>query len=173
MPRPDGLDRCVALLGYEGAGRELVARVKYRNARAVVGWLAAGMATLVRPNEVDVVTWAPTTDARRRARGFDHAALLARHVGAELGLPVRAGLWRRPGVAQTGRRVDERLVGPAFDGLDGAVAGARVLLVDDVVTTGATLAAAARALRGVGAMGVVGVAAAHPRRGRSRPGAAA
>jgi predicted amidophosphoribosyltransferase len=173
VPIPDGLDRCVALLGYEGVGRELVARIKYRNHRAVLRWLAAGMATLVRQGEVDLVTWAPTTVERRRDRGFDHAELLARHIAADLGLPVRTTLRRRPGPAQTGRRLDERRHGPSFVGLPESIGGRRVLLVDDVVTTGATFAAAGKALRHAGAPRVVGLAAAHPRRGRDRSGAAA
>jgi predicted amidophosphoribosyltransferase len=173
VPIPEGLDRCVALLGYEGVGRELVARIKYRNHRAVLRWLAAGMATLVRPGEVDLITWAPTTMERRRDRGFDHAELLARHIAADLGLPLCAALRRRPGPAQTGRRLDERRHGPSFVGVPESVGGRRILLVDDVVTTGATFAAAGRALRDAGASRVVAVAAAHPRRGRGRPGAAA
>src|SRR2546430_850423 len=78
LPLPVGVDRCAALLDYAGAGRELVARLKYRNARASVPFLADGMAALVDPATVDVVTWVPTTPARRRQRGFDHARLLAR-----------------------------------------------------------------------------------------------
>src|SRR4029078_3448705 len=72
---PDGLDRCVALLGYEGVGRELVARIKYRNHRVVLRWVAARHAATVRHDEVDLVTCAPTTVERRRDRGFDHAEL--------------------------------------------------------------------------------------------------
>jgi predicted amidophosphoribosyltransferase len=77
------------MLAYGGAGRELVARLKYRNARASVGYLARGMAALVVRGEVDVVTWAPTTPARLRARGFDQARLLARGVARRLALPCR------------------------------------------------------------------------------------
>src|SRR5688572_25198684 len=46
LPPPPGVDRLVALLAYEGAGRELVARLKYRNARAALGWLAGALAGL-------------------------------------------------------------------------------------------------------------------------------
>src|SRR5436853_66800 len=61
---------------------------------------------------VDVVTWAPTTTARRRQRGFDQAEHLARAVGAALAVPVRPCLIRRAGAAQTGRSAGERRRGP-------------------------------------------------------------
>jgi predicted amidophosphoribosyltransferase len=162
VPVPAGLDACRALLEYDGPARQVVAQLKYRNARATAAWLAVGVAGLVRPEEVDLVTWAPTTDQRRRARGFDHAELLARKVASELGRPCWSVLVREPGPPQTGRTLVERRDGPSF-GARRTVMGASVLVVDDVVTTGATLAAAARALRTVGAARVLGVAAAHPR----------
>ncbi len=159
------MDHCAAFLAYEGAGRELVARLKYRNARASVPFLARGMASIARVDHIDVVTWAPTTPARLRARGFDQARLLARAVARELGVPCRRLLRRRPGPAQTGRDAVARHSGPGF-AASGALAGRRVLLVDDVVTTGATVAAAAGALREAGAEEVHVVAAARTPPGR-------
>jgi len=162
VPTPPGLDACRALLDYDGPARTVVAQLKYRNARSTASWLAVGVAGLVPAEEVDLVTWAPTTDLRRRSRGFDHAELLARKVAAQLGRPCWSVLVREPGPPQTGRTLVERRDGPEFVPRR-TVRGASVLLVDDVVTTGATLAAAARALRTVGAARVIGVAAAHPR----------
>lgn len=159
LPAPPGLDSCAALLTYAGAGRELVARLKYRNARGSVPFLARGMAAIV-PYDVDLVTWAPTTPARLRRRGFDQARLLARAVARRLDVPCRPALRRRPGPAQTGSDALARHSGPGFAGLRG-VQGRRVLLVDDVVTTGATVAAASRALREAGAAEVHVVAAAR------------
>ena len=77
---PPGLDACRALLDYAGPARQVVAQLKYRNARSAAAWLATGVAGLVRPGEVDLVTWAPTTELRRRSRGFDHAEILAREM---------------------------------------------------------------------------------------------
>lgn len=166
LPPPPGVDGCAALLAYDGAGRELVARLKYRNARSSVRFLARGMAALASLDQpVDVVTWAPTTPARLRARGFDQAEVLARAVARRLGVPTRRLLGRGPGPAQTGRDAVARYEGPAFVARRG-LRGERILLVDDVVTTGATVAAAARALRHAGAGDVHVVAAARtpPRR---------
>ena len=148
---PAGLASCRSLLRYEGAGRTLVTRFKYGNARDALPWLAAALAGLVRPRDLDVVTWVPTTAARRRERGFDQSELLAARVAAEVGRPMVALLGRRPGPPQTGGTRAQRLRQPGFVGRrQGGRAPVRVLLVDDVVTTGATLAAAAATLAGVG-----------------------
>lgn len=164
-PPPVGVDRCRSLLRYEGEGRELVARLKYRNARSAVAWLAAGMAALaarlIDHGGVDVVTWAPTSAERRRARGYDQAELLARAIAPRLGLPCRSLLVRLPGPPQTGRGRAERWIGPSFTARapPHTQPGARVLLVDDLLTTGATLSKAAAALRSGGAKSVVAVTA--------------
>jgi len=161
IPTPPGLVWCRALLSYEGPAREVVAQLKYRNARSVASWLAGAMAGLVAPGEVTVVTWAPTTELRRRARGFDQAEVLARRVAAHLGLGCVPLLARVPGPPQTGRTLLERRDGPQFLARRTA-GGASVLLVDDVVTTGATFAAGALALRSAGAASIAGLASAHP-----------
>jgi ComF family protein len=161
LATPPGLDRLGAAFAYEGVAREVVARVKYRNARGAVPWLAGAMLDHLPGGwSADVVTWAPTTPRRRRERGFDHAELLARAVGRHAGVPVRGLLTRLPGSPQTGARRDERHAGPQFRARPDA-AQRRVLLVDDVVTTGATLAAGAAALRRGGAVSVIGLAAAR------------
>jgi predicted amidophosphoribosyltransferase len=148
------------LLSYEGGGRELVARLKYRNARSTVRWLAVNMAALVDAGDVDLVTWVPTTTDRRRRRGFDQAELLARAVARQLGRPCRPLLTRGAGPPQTGRSSLERRAGPTLAARPSR-AGGRVLLVDDVVTTGTTIAVAAHALRVAGFAHVSVVAAAR------------
>jgi ComF family protein len=151
-----GVSSSVAAFAYEGVARELVARVKYRNERVAVRWLARELARACAtiPTEVDVITWIPASAPRRAARGVDHGELLARAVSRELDVSVTALLRRGPGPPQTGRPAAERRVGPALR----ATPRARdrcVLVIDDVTTTGATLIAAARALRACGARDVV------------------
>jgi ComF family protein len=159
LPTPHGLDELVAPLSYSGVGRELVARLKYRNARAVLPALAGAVAALVDPATVDVVTWAPTSAARRHERGFDQARLLARAVARRLNRPCRSLLARQPGPPQTGRPKRERVAGPRFTATRRPPE--RVLVVDDIVTTGATMLAAARVLKASGAVVVKGAAAAR------------
>ncbi len=140
-----GVERFAALLSYDGDARRLVSSVKYRNRRASLDWIACELAALT-PGVPDVVSWVPTTSARRRERGFDQSRLLARRVAAGLERPCRGTLRRSPGPPQTGRSAVERRSGPVFAARVG-LPGSIVLLVDDVVTTGATVRSAAAVLR--------------------------
>lgn len=168
LPAPSGVDTCAAVLAYEDAGRDLVARLKYRNARSAVRWFATTMAALVRGLPVDTVTWLPTTRARRRQRGFDQAELLARAIARELRLPCRRLLVRADGPPQTGRSLADRRRGPSLRAPPAARVPRHVLLVDDVITTGTSVSTAARVLRAAGVERVSVVAAARTPLKRAR-----
>lgn len=166
-PAPPGLDVWFVPFAYEGGIRAAVSRVKYHNERAVVRRFAACCARGVPVTRDAGVTWLPTTAARRRERGFDHAELLARAVARERGLPARRLLRRIDDRPQTGRSRRERLAGPRF-----AVFRRPppvVVLVDDVVTTGSSMSNAAVTLRGQGCKTVIGVAVARTLLKQPRP----
>jgi predicted amidophosphoribosyltransferase len=150
---PTFVDDWFALYAYEDVARELVARIKYRNARAILPFFANAIADVAsRRWRVDCVTFAPTTNARRRERGFDHAELLARSVARRMRAPSRALLVRTTSEPQTGRPYAQRHDAVSFQARGSATT---VLVLDDVATTGATLRAAAHALREGGTRRVV------------------
>ena len=174
----------IAALPFAGRPRDVILGFKYGNRRQL-GHHVAGLlvnrllASGVRPHDIDVVTWAPTSRKRRRRRGFDQAELVAQRVAVQLGLPCRRLLEREgDDLPQTGRDRVARLHGPVFRASPRAT-GERILVVDDVVTTGATLRSASAALQRAGARGVVRAALAttpallaradSPSRTRQRP----
>lgn len=170
-----GAQSVAVLFAHDDVGREFIHALKYRGERAIAGWLGESLALAhlaARGNAVpiDTVTWAPTTAAHRRARGFDQAETLARATAKALRARPMRLLRRIGGTAQSGASREERLAGPRFEGRARA-AGRRILLVDDVVTTGATLRAATAALMDAGAAAVH--VAACARRGRDRCAAVA
>ena len=141
-----------AALVYDTAVRALVGAWKERGLRGVAR-LAAELAaeTLERP-EVDALTFVPSDAERRRERGHHPAERLARELATRWALPV-APLLVRTGTGERQRGLDRaarrRNVAGAF--LPRATAPKTVCLVDDVYTSGATVAAAASALRRAGA----------------------
>ena len=154
---PSGI---VAATEFAGLGRDLVVGLKFRNHRHLVVYLAEQLSRRLDPTEIDVITWAPTSGRRSRRRGYDQAELLARALARRWRKPCRRMLFRRHGAAQTGQSRALRLIGPEFAARPVArVAtrgqGPRVLVVDDVVTTGATLHAARKALLAAGARSVL------------------
>ena len=160
-PCPKGLQALLVVVAYDENFRPFWSAVKQQGNRKVLRWFGEQLTEVVQHaiTEVEVVTWAPTSPARRRQRGFDQSQLLAQQLAAAYRTRAQATLRRHRGVAQTGRSRQQRLNGVAFSARR-RIKG-RVVLCDDVVTTGATMTAAARALLEAGAEMVIGAAVAR------------
>ncbi len=151
---------------YEGALREAVHALKYRGKLGLVEPLGWGLAEVVAQEPrlcgVDAVVPVPLHPRREAQRGFNQAEELARVVSARLGRPVRRALVRvrdTPSQTELDEEQRRRNVREAF-AVRGRVGGLRLLLVDDVVTTGSTLGECAAVLRRAGAEDVCAVAVA-------------
>jgi ComF family protein len=164
----DDLQVAIAAFAYEGVLRRTMSRLKYGGAARLARPLAQAAAPLLGPF---VGSCAPATLVpvpvhrdRLRQRGYNQAALIARQLGTELGLPVSDILARaRPTSQQHRLNRAERLRnlrGAFVVGRD-ARAPPRAILVDDILTTSATLEACAAVLRAAGSERVVGVAIAR------------
>ena len=156
-PCPRGVDRVVSAWAYEGGPRSLILRLKLRHLTGAAEPLVAGMVIAARRARLDAdrITWVPARPRDISARGFDQAEVLARGVAEQLGLPVsrlltRRGAQRDQSGLDRARRI-ENLKG-AFQTTEKVPA--RVVLIDDLITTGATAGACAGALKAAGAVDV-------------------
>jgi ComF family protein len=155
-----------APLAYEGPARELVRALKFRGAVGVAEAMAAQVVANAPGGVLDegLLVPVPLHPSRRRRRGFNQARLLAEAMSRRTGLEIWDRLSRSgPARTQVGRGRRERRAGPAGavhtrgHGEGGGTVPARAVLVDDVATTGGTLAACAQALRAGGTEEVVAV----------------
>ncbi len=143
--------------------RVAIHSLKYQNHRAVASVLSELLIDTYRRYDlnVDMIVPVPLHPARLKERGYNQSILLAVHVGEFFGLPVNTTTLRR--IRQTrpqvGLGIAERKqnVEDAFQCVEGPVSGQRVLLIDDVWTTGATMNACALALKKGGASSVWGM----------------
>ena len=147
---------------FAGPLREAVHAFKYGGEHALGTELGSLVARLVATDLaagllLDAIVPVPLHRARLRERGYDQSLLLAEHVARSCGLPLIPALrrirWSRPQVELDRDRREENANG-AFVGVAGALRGLRIALMDDVVTTGSTLRAAAAAARACGARSV-------------------
>ena len=149
---------CVSPLYYEGDVRRSLLRYKFGGLSVYAPKYAELMYSCIEKNELsfDLITWAPLGRTRLRKRGYDQAKLLALALSERFGKPCAQLLIKskdNPPQSGTGSREKRRAnVSGVYAVTDPArVHGRRVLLVDDIVTTGSTLSECARILRAAGA----------------------
>lgn len=145
------------LASYDGVIRECMHALKYQNNRSLGEWFAVKLTSIVLKNEwqPDLVIPVPLSKLRMDERGYNQAALIAHPLAARLGLPYHPfALTRiRNTRSQVGLSANQRQVNVAgaFKAEPAIVKDLKVLLIDDVMTTGATLIACAQALKKAGA----------------------
>lgn len=145
---------------YQGVAKDLVWQLKFQGAQAAAREIADQLAGLVPHLEGFVIVPVATATSRIRQRGYDQATLIARALAARTGLPYAAALRRSGQHHQLGSGRQQRLsqlqhayrvVRPM------SLKDQHVILIDDVLTTGATLEAAAKAIKAAGANRVSGL----------------
>jgi len=159
----DFFEMCVSPLKYEGSVRKAIHRFKFRGAAGYAECFGVILADCIRdtlPDRYDIISWVPLSGTRLRSRGYDQAFLLAqaaalalddlaaetlvRHTDSKAQSSLRDSSERRANVMGAYAVPDPEIV-----------AGKRILLIDDVVTTGSTLSECARTLLMAGAESVV------------------
>lgn len=138
---------------YSGVAKGLVWKLKSAGARAAAQQMAARLLPLIGNSTELLVVPVPTATNRVRGRGYDQAKLLGRELSRQARLPYLDCLIRSGHTHQVGASRQQRLkqLNEAFRVSNAErVRGARILLIDDVMTTGATLEAAAGVLRASG-----------------------
>ena len=161
---PPEIDTARAPFRFEGPARQAIHRLKFSGWRGVGSALSLAMTEVEGLPGVEVVTWVPLARRRLAERGFDQARVLATGVARRTGTPCVGLLTRARSTGPQAKRdaVARRMaMRGAFAVRDRIEVPSSVLVVDDVLTTGATAAAAAQALRQAGATSVHLVVAAR------------
>jgi len=158
---PEGIDRIASCAAHEGAARELLAAFKFRHLTGLAGLIAGFMAdAITTPESGALVLGVPPARLRTWLRGFDPVGLLTGQVAGLSGIEplaqtilARHGSGRQRGRGRAGRIADPPDI-RAVAAAGKFIGGREVLLIDDVMTTGATLAAVAGVLRAAGVSSV-------------------
>lgn len=155
--------QCISVFPYAGAVAASIKRYKFHGAAhygAVYGALLAARIQTRLQGSFDTITWVPVSGRRRRNRGYDQAELLCRAVAGSLGRKPERLLRKmmdNPAQARSGGPAQRRanVLGVYMLARGANVKGRRILLIDDIVTTGATLSECSRVLLTAGAREVV------------------
>ena len=153
---------CVSALYYEDRVREALLRYKFQGSSGYAGTFGRLLADCIRANlrgQYDLISWVPLSRERLRERGYDQAMLLAQAAALELQdvavstLDKVRNAEKQSGVGSAEKR--RANISGAYRVADAElIQGRRILLIDDIVTTGATLSECARALKKAGALHV-------------------
>jgi len=162
----DFYDFSVSPLYYRGLVRKSILRYKFSGASLYADTYARLLADCIRdcPNvEYDIISWVPLSSKREKSRGYDQAMLLALATALELNDVAVETLKKHKDVqamSELGDKTERSAnISGAYEVTEPElVCGKRVLLIDDVVTTGSTLSECARMLLHAGAKGVIGAA---------------
>ncbi len=161
----NGFDQVYAFGAYEGTLRKLIHIFKFEGVRTLDRPLGAFLAqALPREASFDAIVPMPLHWLRRWQRGFNQSELLARQIGRRWHVPVIRTVRRRKNTApQAGLTSAQRRTNlqGAFQAATGTLQGKRILLIDDVLTTGSTASACARVLKRAGAAHVTFLALAR------------
>lgn len=164
------IDRCAAPLFYENAVRDSLHRYKFSQCAGYAGIYAELVVKCIDENQIscDSITWAPVSRRRLRKRGYDQSRLLAEEIAKKLGVPCVKTLEkvrhnRQQSLIRDPKARRENVKGVYRCADPEAVSGKRLLLIDDIVTTGATLSECARVLCEAGAASVSAAAVARKR----------
>ena len=164
------VDKCAAPLYYKDKVRASVHRYKFGGCAAYSRRYGLMMSQCVENNldcgGIDVISWIPLSKKRLRSRGYDQARLLAEEIAGSTGLPCRQLLKKvknngAQSLTRTAAQRRENVAGVYALCDKAEVSGLRILLVDDIVTTGSTMSEAARVLRRAGAKAVYAAALAR------------
>lgn len=153
------LEHMQAVTEYGGLAKALLWRLKSGGAQAAARAMAECMAPLVRAVPESVIVPIPTATSHVRQRGYDQVGLLARELRRCTGVPVEAVLARSGQTHQVGSSRSQRLqqLQSVFWAKRPIAVDTRIILLDDVTTTGASLEMAAQVLRNAGACHVEGL----------------
>lgn len=145
---------------YEGLAKDLVWQLKFQGAQAAAQEMAVLLAPFVPQRTDIVIVPVPTATSRVRQRGYDQATLIAEHLARQTGATYASALRRSGQHHQVGSNRTQRIqqLRQAYRIISAsAITDKHVLLIDDVLTTGATLEAAARVIKAAGAKHVSGL----------------
>lgn len=163
-----GADGAAAALCYRGAVKEALHRFKFGGRPQYAAWFAAEMAAVLAAQldrwQPTCITYLPLGFLRARERGYNQAELLAQPVAEAFSLPctplLRKRLFAGRQSSRTGSERQESAAGSLLPGRGASVEGERILVIDDIITTGSTAGEAVRVLKSMGAESVFVLSAA-------------